>query len=151
MMGLLDPDQIDEVLRSEQVGHIGCHVDGRTYVVPISYVFDGGDIYAHSYEGMKVRYMRANPHVCFEVEHAESFANWQSVIAWATYEELGGRDAERGLRLLLDRFLPLMTGDDTATGLTADAMTLHRAEAAAQRGVLFRLHIVEKTGRYERA
>jgi hypothetical protein len=89
--------------------------------------------------------------VCFEVEHAESFANWQSVIAWATYEELGGRDAERGLQLLFDRFLPLMTSDGAATEQTVDATTLHGAEAAAQRGVVFRLHIVEKTGRYERA
>jgi nitroimidazol reductase NimA-like FMN-containing flavoprotein (pyridoxamine 5'-phosphate oxidase superfamily) len=26
--------------------------------------------------------MRANPHVCFEVDHRENLANWRSVVAW---------------------------------------------------------------------
>jgi nitroimidazol reductase NimA-like FMN-containing flavoprotein (pyridoxamine 5'-phosphate oxidase superfamily) len=151
MMGMLDSEQIDEILRSEHFGRIGCHAEGRTYVVPISYVFDGTSIYGHSYEGMKVRYMRENPRVCFEVDHAQDIANWQSVIAWATYEELNGRDAERVVELFLDRFLPLMTGETSATGHVADAATLQRAEAAVQCGVVFRLKILEKTGRYEHA
>jgi nitroimidazol reductase NimA-like FMN-containing flavoprotein (pyridoxamine 5'-phosphate oxidase superfamily) len=41
MLGELTPEQINAVLFSEVVGRIGCHSEGRTYVVPITYVFDG--------------------------------------------------------------------------------------------------------------
>jgi uncharacterized protein len=50
--------------------------------VPVTYAFHRGDIYGHSGVGMKVRMMRANPHVCFEVDRVVSQSNWQSVIAW---------------------------------------------------------------------
>src|SRR5437867_2802633 len=37
-LGALSEDEIDQVLRFEMVGRIGCHADGKTYVVPIIYV-----------------------------------------------------------------------------------------------------------------
>jgi hypothetical protein len=40
--------------------------------VPITYVFDGEAVYAHSADGLKIRMMRANPHVCFEVDQRET-------------------------------------------------------------------------------
>jgi hypothetical protein len=36
----------------------------------------------HSADGLKITMMRANPHVCFEVDHRENLANWRSVVAW---------------------------------------------------------------------
>jgi len=41
MLGVLSDEQIDQVLRSEVVGRIGCHDAGRPYVVPITYAYDG--------------------------------------------------------------------------------------------------------------
>jgi uncharacterized protein len=82
MLGELNEAQVDQVLRSEVIGRLGCHAQGRTYIVPITYAYDGDCIYGHSAEGMKVRMMRANPNVCFEVDEMESMANWRSVIAW---------------------------------------------------------------------
>ena len=82
------------------VGRIGCHEDGRTYVVPVCYVYHDGAIYAHSTYGQKIEMMRRNPSVCFEVEHIEDLVNWTSAICLGTYEELNGADVERGLRLL---------------------------------------------------
>ena len=69
MIRALARDEIERVLQAQAVGRIGCHANGRTYVVPVSYVYDNGAIYAHSADGQKIRMMRRNPNVFFEVEH----------------------------------------------------------------------------------
>jgi len=61
MLGILETDQIEDLLGSQVVGRIGCHADDLTYVVPVSYAYDGSCIYAHSEEGMKIAIMRKNP------------------------------------------------------------------------------------------
>lgn len=55
MLGELNKGQIEQVLLSELIGRIGCYADGQTYVVPITYVYDGESIYGHSVDGMKLR------------------------------------------------------------------------------------------------
>ena len=60
-------------------------------MVPIAYAYHEGTIAGHSGLGPKVEMMRENPNICFEVDRIESLGNWQSVIAWGTYEELTGR------------------------------------------------------------
>ena len=41
-----------------------------------------------TFEGMKVKMMRENPKVCFQIENLESFGEWQSVTCWGEFEEL---------------------------------------------------------------
>jgi hypothetical protein len=111
MMGELTKDQIDNVLRSEMIGRIGCHAEGRTYVVPVSYAYDGQHVYAHSADGLKVRTMRSNPSICLEVDQIDDLANWRCVIGQGTYEELHGADEDRARRLLSERFAPFITSE----------------------------------------
>ena len=59
----LTREAIDELLREEVVGRIGCHAGGETYVVPVIYAYDGEAFYAYSIEGRKIRMMRENPSV----------------------------------------------------------------------------------------
>ena len=141
MLGTLDEEQIDHLLRSETVGRIGAHADGRTYVVPTTYVYDGDAIYGHAAEGLKVRMMRANRSVCFEVDHIEDMANWRSVIAWGTYEELGGDVAIAAMNLLRSRLAPLTSSE-----------TAGPAGRAARDGleVAYRIRLTERTGRFEK-
>jgi nitroimidazol reductase NimA-like FMN-containing flavoprotein (pyridoxamine 5'-phosphate oxidase superfamily) len=141
VLGTLDEKQIDHVLRGETVGRIGVHVDGRTYVVPTTYVYDGEAIYAHAAEGLKVRMMRKSPSVCFEVDRIDDMANWRSVIAWGTYEELGGDVALAAMNLLRSRLSPL-TASETAGP----------AGRAGRDGseVAYRIWITERTGRFEK-
>src|SRR6186997_1042159 len=114
MLGELNRSQIDEILGSQAVGRIGCHSAGRTYVVPVTYVYDGAShVYFHSKEGLKIRMMRANPSVCFEVDVVFDLANWQSVIGWGRFEELTGEAATNGLELVMKRLLPFITGETT--------------------------------------
>jgi nitroimidazol reductase NimA-like FMN-containing flavoprotein (pyridoxamine 5'-phosphate oxidase superfamily) len=132
MLGALNEKQIDKLLREEVIGRIGCRDDERVYVVPVTYVYDGRCVYAHSTDGLKLRMMRAHPRVCFEVERHDGFGEWRSVIAWGTFAELAGADADRGLALLLDRLAP--------HGWTAPAR---------DRIIVYRLELDEKTGRFE--
>jgi len=81
MFGDLDPLEIDRILHNQILGRIGCHADHITYIVPISYAYDGEYIYAITREGMKINIMRQNPQVCFEVEQIPDMANWQSLYA----------------------------------------------------------------------
>ena len=151
MLGELDQDQIEEVLRSEVVGRIGCHDAGRPYVVPITYVYDGVAVYGHSIEGQKLHMMRANPFVCFEVEQIDDLANWRSVIAYGPFEELTGEETQRAIELLVKRLTPLMP---SATA-TPEAGAPDTEGVAHDTGngtpVVYRITLTEKTGRFETA
>ena len=65
MFGKLNPEEIDQLLSHQIVGRIGCHADGVTYIVPISYAYDGTFIYAHSFKGMKLTIMQKKPEGLF--------------------------------------------------------------------------------------
>jgi nitroimidazol reductase NimA-like FMN-containing flavoprotein (pyridoxamine 5'-phosphate oxidase superfamily) len=58
MLGELSKEQIEKLLKELPVGRIGCHSDGITYIVPVNYVYDGTNLYAHSAKGMKIDMMR---------------------------------------------------------------------------------------------
>ncbi|HRN58380.1 MAG TPA: pyridoxamine 5'-phosphate oxidase family protein, partial [Agriterribacter sp.] len=53
MFGILSADDIEILLQQQLVGRIGCHAKNVTYVVPVSYAYDGAYIYGHTFEGMK--------------------------------------------------------------------------------------------------
>ena len=72
---VLPVEGIEELLRTAVVGRIACCAHGageagRPYVVPLAYGYDGEAIYAHSGPGRKIRLMRAQPLVSFEVDDA---------------------------------------------------------------------------------
>ncbi len=149
MLGTLSEDQINQVLISEAVGRIGCYSEGQIYVVPISYVYDGKCIYGHSTEGLKLRMMRANPTVCFEVDHINTMANWQSVIAWGTFEELTGDAAQQGMQLLLDRFQSLAKSEVGPAPSFPQGTSSHRIDIAGRAAVIYCIRLTKKTGRFE--
>jgi hypothetical protein len=142
MLGTLDESHIEDLLREATVGRLGCSDGGRTYVIPTSYAYDGESIYAHSYDGLKLRMMRNNPEVCFQVDRLEGIGNWRSVIAWGRYEELSGPDAVRGLELIMQRFAPLM-------GLDPNDPPPAHGDQSDRPSFVYRIRVGEKTGRFE--
>jgi nitroimidazol reductase NimA-like FMN-containing flavoprotein (pyridoxamine 5'-phosphate oxidase superfamily) len=147
MLGKLTDGAIEETLKRQVVGRIGCHADGVTYVVPVSYAYDGKDIYVHTYEGMKLKMMRKNPQVCFETDTMKDMANWQSVIAWGEFEELiEPTERNKALQILLDRKLPLLSS--ITTHLTND-WPFSPDDLSKIEGTLFRIILKEKNGRFE--
>lgn len=156
MLGELNPDQVEQLLRSEYVGRIGCHLDGRTYVVPVTYVYENGAVFGHTGEGLKLKMLRANPRCCFEVDHLDTMANWRSVIAQGSFQELRGAEAGAAMQRLVSRLRPLVTSESSQpshglpSGHGGAPPSSHQADLAGQEAITYRIVLGEVTGRYEK-
>lgn len=150
MLGELSKNQIEHVLQAQIFGRLGCYANGKMYVVPITYAYDGRCLYAHSRVGMKVNMMRKNPEVCFQVDIVDNMANWRSVIAWGKFEELKSEsDRKAGLKILTERFAPFMSSD-TAKPPHGMEQAPHVVEKG-MKALIFRVKLKEKTGRFEKS
>jgi nitroimidazol reductase NimA-like FMN-containing flavoprotein (pyridoxamine 5'-phosphate oxidase superfamily) len=148
MFGKLTTTEIDELLDRQLVGHIGCHANGLTYVVPVSYAREGDHIYVHTYNGMKMDMMRKNPKVCFQVDDTRNLAYWQSVVCWGEFEELTDADAKQhALQVLQNRVLPLLSSE---TMHISKDWPFPAGNNESMPGVFFRIKLTEKTGRFEK-
>jgi nitroimidazol reductase NimA-like FMN-containing flavoprotein (pyridoxamine 5'-phosphate oxidase superfamily) len=150
MLGSLTPPQIEALLEEQHVARIGCHADGRTYVVPITYVYHEGAIYAHSAEGMKMRMMRENPEVCVEVDEIRDMSNWRTVIARGRFEQLEGNEARTALAMFISRMLPLVVSDTATLSESMGVDELRLASVRGRKAIPFRIVLSERTGRFER-
>lgn len=147
MFDTLSTQQIIDLVSNNVVGRLGCHADGRTYVVPISYAYDGDYIYARSFEGLKLSMMRKNPKVCFQIDKMENMSDWKSVIIWGTFEELTDiKEREKGLKVLLSRILPNIS---SKTVKFTPEWPFPTNDFDRIDGIVFRIHIQEMTGRCE--
>ncbi len=150
MLGELNENQMDGLLKQQAVGRIACHALGITYVVPVNYFYDGTYIYGHSSIGQKIEMMRRNPEVCFEVDDIKSIFRWQSVIAWGRFEEITDPEAkQRVMQGLIHRIMPL-----------ADNPTDHPSHGIAESEddidtkvqlIVYRIKVSKKTGRFEKS
>ena len=149
MLGALNEDQIEALLKELPVGRIGCHADGITYIVPVNYVYDGINIYAHSNKGMKIDMMRKNPDVCFQADAITNLQNWESVICWGKFEEITDMmEREHAMQKIINRVIPLMH-EETAQpshGFTDNASDV----GFDMELILYKIVLNKKTGRFER-
>jgi len=147
MLGKLKAFEIDEVIKHQVIGRIGCHADDITYVVPISYAYEDGYIYSHTFEGMKINMMRKNPKVCFQVDTMVNMANWQSVIAWGEFEELHETEMRnQALQKLVNRTLPVISSETTHL---SPQWPFPSQDITGIKGIVFRIRLKVKTGRFE--
>ena len=148
MFDTLSNKQIIDVISGSVIGRLGCHADGKTYVVPISYAYDGDYIYGRTFEGMKLSMMRKNPHVCFQVDKMEDMSDWESVILWGTFEEITGEEErKKGLKILQSRILPNISSE---TLKFTPEWPFPTNDFNRIDGIVFRIHIKEMTGRCEK-
>jgi uncharacterized protein len=138
MIGDLDQTQIEHLLREQQIGRIGIAGEGRVYVFPIAYGYDGRFIYSVSHDGTKTRLMRGQPEVAFEVEAIESPAHWRTVLVHGTYEELT-EESDR------DHALATIGAQGQAPVPPSLAPYVKGGEAT----VVYRIRVREITGRFE--
>ncbi|MBW7892834.1 MAG: pyridoxamine 5'-phosphate oxidase family protein [Chitinophagaceae bacterium] len=149
MFGKLNSEDIESLVHAQLVGRIGCTNKGKSYVVPISYAYDGQYIYAHTSEGMKIDMMRKNPDVCFQVDDTKDLSNWQSAILWGEFEELP-KDPQRteALKVLSARKIPFISSE--TMHLTSQWPFQDDDDLSKIPGIVFRIRITEKTGRFEK-
>ncbi|MGD9894949.1 MAG: pyridoxamine 5'-phosphate oxidase family protein [Dehalococcoidia bacterium] len=139
MLGELNQEEIERVLRTQQIGRLGVTDGEQVYVFPVCYGYDGASLYLVSRTGLKVRLMRIHPEVCLEVELIESPAYWRTVIVHGRFEEVTGVQ-ER------DAALAVITGQGDITAPWSIAPYLGGPEEM----VVYRIHLREMTGRFER-
>jgi len=151
MIGTLSPQEIENLLLKQSTGRLGCHNTEEVYVVPISYAYDGENIYCHTYEGKKLKMMRAYPDVCFEVDEMEDMANWKSVIIRGRFEELHDKEQRNNaLKILLSRRLPILSSTTTHLGKTWPFTGDEHNGINDIPGIVFKISIKEKTGKFEK-
>lgn len=130
---VLDDAGIENLLSNCLVGRIACAApgvnNGRPTIVPLAYGYDGEAAYAVGPAGQKIRIMREQPLISFEVDTAEAEDRWQSAVAEGVYEELTSPgDREAGLQVIFgDRERPHIPDEH----------------------IVYRLRFTAKTGRFE--
>jgi nitroimidazol reductase NimA-like FMN-containing flavoprotein (pyridoxamine 5'-phosphate oxidase superfamily) len=111
------PTEMQALLKRESFGHLGCARDARPYVLPMNYAYDGEDLYFFTTEGMKTRYIEANPQVCLQVEEVVDSTHWRSVMVSGTAEQITkSEDMQRAMKLISERN-PSLTPAISATQL----------------------------------
>ena len=96
------PDsQIEGLLARVNYGHLACSLNDRPYIVPVNYVYHKPDIYIYTTEGLKTGIIKANPHVCLQVEEVVDNEDWQSVIVNGVAEPITNvREREEIVKLI---------------------------------------------------
>ena len=61
MLGELNQEEIDRILRTLHIGGLGVTDGERVYVFPVCYGYDGASLYLDSRMGLKLQLMRAHP------------------------------------------------------------------------------------------
>ncbi len=148
MLGELNDTQINNILSSQVVGRLG-FVDGKQpYIIPVTYTFDGHYIYGQTNEGTKLKILRKNPSVCFEVEMMMDMRNWQSVLVIGKFEELEDKKALEAREILFSRVFSLMTSstihahEHEVKGVIDDSNRVKQ--------IMYRIKIKKITGRFEK-
>ena len=98
------PVEMHALLQRQSFGHLGCARDGRPYVLPMNYVYDGKELYFFTTEGMKTQFIAANPKVCLQVEEVADSTHWRSVMVVGEAERLAhSEEMERAMKLITER------------------------------------------------
>ena len=113
---ITDRAQIDAIIRDALVCRIALHDGDMPYIVPLSFGYDGKNIYIHSAaEGRKIDILRQNPRLCFELEthcavlpaeKACSFTmRYQSVIGYGTASFIeNAREKIRAVQCIMNHY-----------------------------------------------
>ena len=148
MLGELNEMEIKNVLSSQVLGRLACCDGKHPYIVPLTYTYDGKYIIGQTNEGMKLKLLRRNPQVCFEVDMMTDMTNWKSVLVFGDFQELKGKEADKAQEVLFNRIFTL---------LTSSAVHAHEHEVKGGiddsnrlKPVMYRIKIKKLTGRFER-
>lgn len=144
----LNQDSIEELLKSHYIGHLGCSLEDRPYVVPITYYYDApnNSLIGYTAEGHKIGVMRQNPMVSVAVSEVEDLSHWKSVIVEGHFQELKDREAFDAIQTLVTKLEPLI--NEEGKQHVEQIRDMARANEKNPK-VIYRIHIDQKSGRYE--
>ena len=76
MPGQLNHTEINNILSSQVMGRLACTDSKQPYIVPVTYTYYGEYIYGQTNEGMKLKMLRKNLNVFFEIDMMTDMRNW---------------------------------------------------------------------------
>jgi hypothetical protein len=147
MLGKLTETQINNLLTRQAVGRIGYYDGVKSYITPVTYVYDGKYIYGQTNKGLKLSVMRSNPSVCFEVDAMTGISNWESVIAWGRFEELQDEAGVEARKFLYNGVLDLLTEKAVHPHEHGSCQLVDDSNRIKE--FVYRIRITEKEGRFE--
>jgi nitroimidazol reductase NimA-like FMN-containing flavoprotein (pyridoxamine 5'-phosphate oxidase superfamily) len=113
----MPPAEMHALLQRESFGHLGCARDGRPYVLPMNYAYDGKELFFFTTEGMKTQFIQANKQVCLQVEEITDSTHWRSVMVIGKADQItGNEEMQRAMKLITERN-PSLTPAISATKL----------------------------------
>ncbi len=150
MLGKLNDTEIRNILSSQALGRLACADGKQPYIVPVTYAYDGNYIYGQTNEGTKLKMLRKNPNVCFEVDMMFDMRNWQSVLVYGKFEELKNEAADKAREILFGKVYSLATSSTLHAyehGVNGNAEV---DDSTRIKHVMYRIKIQEVTGRFEK-
>ena len=148
MLGELNEMQIRNILSSQALGRLACSDGQQPYIVPVTYAYDGEYIYGQTNEGTKLKILRKNPSVCFEVDMMIDMANWQSVLVFGKFEELKNEESKKARDILFNRVFTLKTS--STIHAHEHEVTGELDDANRVKHVMYRIKIDTVSGRFEK-
>ncbi|HTE85114.1 MAG TPA: pyridoxamine 5'-phosphate oxidase family protein [Dehalococcoidia bacterium] len=147
MFGELNDREIDALLETRRYGRLGYSLDGEIYIVPINYAWANGILYGHATKGSqfagnatygtKVRGIRQNDRVAFEVDEIDDPTRWRSVLLHGRVVELTDRQAKQ------EAFARIVAqGGGGERSEVTWAIDLDHL-------VMFKIEVTQRTGRFE--
>lgn len=147
MLGELNGDEIQLLLKSNSFGRIGCTDGKEVYITPINYRLENSSsVICYSLEGKRIRMLRSNPAVCLEVDVIESSNNWKCVIINGIFEEITD---EQELYLLRPHYTEYMLRKKVSLTAVPEAGTEPPQEVKRREQVFYRIRFQKVSGRYE--
>lgn len=117
---LMTPEETTELLRRQKVANVGTvDANGRPYVVPLVYIYEGGDLlYLHTgdHQGHFLTNVQNNPQICVEVSEigdlqrgrpyaCDSALVYTSVVVFGPVQILHGPESREKKEWFLDQLL----------------------------------------------
>lgn len=84
------------LLSNNYIGHLAYIYKNRSYVLPITYYYDGSlnALLCYSGNGHKIKALRIDNNVSLEVAEIDSINIWKSVLVQGVYREFEGSTAK---------------------------------------------------------
>ena len=135
---VLDPAEMETLLRRHNVGRIA-FIDGRRVdIQPINYAYYDGALYGRASLGTRMRALAGRPWVAFQIDEIRGPFEWESVVVKGTVYVVEPGDLpplrehyEKALEAIRSVLPEALTPDDPAP----------------ERTILLRLHVDEMEGR----
>ena len=148
MTGQLTQLEMDNLLHSQLVGRLACIQGDAPYIVPMAYAYDGKNILGQTVAGLKLRILKENPKVCFEVDQLIDLRNWKSVIVFGTFRLAPETFLPQARQWLFNRIYPLST--PAQAHAHEHAVESLVGDEDRVKPVLFMIEVERMTGRYEK-